>query len=106
MTLTRRTATLSFGACALLAIGAFAAPEGDSKTVTGCLTKAPMPGQYVIEQEATGQKMMVRGSADLEKHSGNHKVKLTGDTVEAGGHSVFEVSAVEHISDTCAVPKK
>ncbi len=106
MTLLVKTLRISFGAGALFAISAFAAPENASKTITGCLSRAPSPGQYVMTQEATGQKILVRGSADLEKHSANHKVKLTGDTVEAAGQSMFEVSEVEHISDTCDMPSK
>lgn len=104
MTLLRYSLT----ACALLAASAFAAPDNDAKTaktITGCLTKAAVPGQYMITQEATGQKIMLRGSTDLEKHSANHKVKVTGDTVEAAGQNVFEVSAIEHISDTCDASK-
>jgi hypothetical protein len=99
--------TLAAGS--LLAISAFAFPgknDKTSKTITGCLTKSAVPGQYMITQEATGQKILVRGSADLEKHSANHKVKVTGENVESAGQSVFEASSVEHISNTCEIASK
>jgi hypothetical protein len=89
----------AIGLGALLAANAFAAPDSEMKTITGCLDKSG--GQYVLTQEATGQKFVVRGSADLEKHSANHKVTLKGNTVTAGGESVFEVSAIEHVSNSC-----
>ncbi|MEZ5401654.1 MAG: hypothetical protein R2729_18415 [Bryobacteraceae bacterium] len=94
------------GAGILFAATIFAAPEQSAKTLTGCLTKSAVPGQYVLTQEATGQKTMVRGSADLEKHSTNHKVKLTGDMAAAPASNLFEVSAVEMISESCESAKK
>jgi hypothetical protein len=46
--------------------------------------------------------MTVTGPADLEKHSSNHTVKITGSRTG----QVFDVTKVEHVSPTCEVEKK
>jgi hypothetical protein len=69
-------------------------------TLTGCLNK-DTAGDYVLT-DSSGMKTMVSGSADLEKHSSNHKVTLTGMTkTDASGKPVFEVTKLTHVSDTC-----
>ena len=69
-------------------------------TLTGCLSK-DSSGNYVLDDN--GVKTTVSGGADLEKHSANHKVKLTGAMkTDTAGKSIFEVSKIDHISDTCA----
>src|ERR1044072_3420287 len=76
---------LRFMAAGLLAVGLSTAALAQEKqadrqageaTMTGCLTK-DASGGYPLADEKTGTKMMVSGSADLEKHSANHKVTLT-----------------------------
>jgi len=78
-----------------------AKPEKETK-VTGCLTKAS-GGEYTLTDES-GKKLTVMGSADLEKHSANHKVTLHGTTTTEAGKSVFRVDRIEHIADSCAAP--
>ncbi len=71
--------------------------KGKSMTMTGCLNKGEMENHYAFTDMKSGKKMTVTGTADLQKHSGNHTVKLTGS------HSakVFNATSVEHVSPTC-----
>jgi hypothetical protein len=69
--------------------------------LTGCLTK-DTSGSYTLT-DTTGLKTTVTGAADLEKHSKNHKVTLTGTAkTDASGKPVFEVTKLTHVSDTCS----
>jgi hypothetical protein len=87
----------------LLASGgaAFAQEEkakGKEMTMTGCLTKgADVPQHYAFVDQKSGRKWTVTGPADLEKHSANHTVRITGTTAA----KVFNVTKVEHVSETC-----
>jgi hypothetical protein len=73
--------------------------------VTGCLNK-DSAGGYVLTDEKTGAKTPVTGTADLDKHSANHKVTLTGTAkADATGKTAFEVSKIQHISPTCKAPE-
>lgn len=69
-------------------------------TVTGCLSKGSN-GNYVLTDEKTGKQMNVTGTADLEKHSANHKVQLTGTENMTGGTATFNATSIKHISETC-----
>jgi hypothetical protein len=72
--------------------------KGKEMTMTGCLTKgADVPQHYTFVDQKTGKKMTVTGSADLEKHSANHTVTITGSRTA----KVFNVTKLEHVSDTC-----
>ena len=73
---------------------------GAATTMTGCLSK-DATGSYVLTDENTGAKTTVTGVSDLEKHSANHKVTLTGSSRENGGQQVFEATKLHHVSDTC-----
>jgi hypothetical protein len=78
----------------------------EQTTITGCLNK-DSSGAYHITDEGTGVKTAVTGSADLEKHSANHKVKLTGALhTDTAGSSIFQVNKLEHISATCSAGAK
>ena len=82
-------------------------PAGKETSVTGCLTKSS-DGGYVLTDEKTGKQITVTGSADLEKHSANHKVRLTG-TESGNGTSApmtMEVTRIQHISPTCSPESK
>ena len=69
-------------------------------TLTGCLNKNTS-GSYTLTDQS-GFKTTVTGSADLEKHSQNHKVTLIGtNKMDASGKPVFEVTKLTHVSDTC-----
>lgn len=87
----------------LLSLAAFAqdAPQpakGKERTMTGCLNKgADVAQHYVFTNQQNGQKMTVTGPADLEKHSANHTVRITGTTT----NKVFTVTKVEHVAATC-----
>ena len=72
--------------------------SGKQMTMTGCLTKgADQPQHYSFVDQASGKKWTVTGPADLEKHSANHTVELTGTPTA----KVFNVTAVKHVSPTC-----
>jgi len=74
------------------------AARGAEMTMTGCLTKgADTPQHYTFTDQATGKKWTVTGPAELEKHSANHTVKLTG----AETAKVFAATKVEHVAATC-----
>ena len=74
------------------------AAKGQEMTMTGCLTKsADVPQHYSFVDQKTGKKYTVTGPADLEKHSANHTVTLTG----AETAKVFTVTKVEHVAATC-----
>ena len=76
----------------------------NATTLTGCLNK-DASGAFMLIDEATGVKTTVTGAADLEKHSVNHKVTLTGTAkVDPAGKPIFEVSKLQHVSDTCKAP--
>jgi hypothetical protein len=75
-------------------------------TITGCLSK-DASGQYVLTDETTGAQTPVTGVSDLEKHSANHKVTLTGaGKMDANGKQVFEATKLNHVSDQCKAPGK
>jgi hypothetical protein len=78
--------------------------KGEEMTMTGCLTKgADTPQHYNFTDQATGKKWTVTGPAELEKHSANHTVRLTGTETA----KVFNVTKVEHVAATCeAKPAK
>ena len=74
-------------------------------TMTGCLNK-DASGAYVLTDQTSGMKTTVAGIADLEKHSANHKVTLTGTVkTDAAGKPMLEVVKLNHISDTCTPPQ-
>ncbi len=66
-------------------------------TMTGCLNKGEMENHYSFMDKTSGKKMTVTGSAELQKHSANHTVKLTGSHTA----KVFNVTKIEHVSPTC-----
>jgi len=75
-------------------------------SISGCLNK-DATGSFVITDEKTGVKTPVTGAADLEKHSANHKVTLTGTTkADATGKPVFEVSKLQHVATSCKAPSE
>ena len=80
--------------------------QKNETTITGCLTK-DASGGYTLADEKTGTKSTVTGPADLEKHSANHKVTLTGMAkTDASGKSVFEVTKIQHIAAECKAPSQ
>jgi|GEM_PF-2784282 hypothetical protein len=72
-------------------------------TLTGCLNKGPVQGQYVLTDQKTGDAIPVTGASDLEEHSANHTVKLTGNRTTEGGRSTFTATKVEHIAAACSI---
>ena len=72
--------------------------KGQEMTMTGCLTKAAdVPQHYSFVDQKSGKKWTVTGPADLEKHSANHTVTLTG----AETSKVFAATKVQHVAATC-----
>ena len=96
---------LTISSFALLTVGNTAVaqdkPEPAKKskemTLTGCLNKGERENHYTFTDLKTGRKMTVTGPADLEKHSSNHTVKITGSRTA----KVFGATKVEHVSPTC-----
>lgn len=98
-------------AASIFAVGLYAQAQDDSNrrdrmqnetSITGCLTKST-DGNYTLTDDKTGVKTTVTGTADLEKHSGNHKVTLTGTAkTDASGNQVFQVDKIKHISASCS----
>lgn len=87
----------------LLFSGVLALSAADDKKegkMTGCLTK-DAAGAYTLQSE-DGKKVAVMGSADLEKHSANHKVTLHGSEKNQDGKTMFHVDQVEHVSASCS----
>jgi hypothetical protein len=79
--------------------------QKNESTITGCLTKDA--SGYTLADEKTGTKMTVTGPEDLEKHSANHKVSLTGMAkTDNSGKSVFEVTNIRHIAADCKAPSQ
>src|SRR5215210_2916848 len=72
--------------------------KGQEMTMTACLNKAKdVPQHYSFVDQKTGKKWTVTGAPDLEKHSANHTVTLTG----AETAKVFAVSKIQHVAATC-----
>ena len=100
--ITLMAATLLLAASA---VNIFAQEKGDKQknetTLTGCLNKEA-GDMYNLTNETTGAKMAITGPSDLEKHSANHKVSLTGTMkTDSNGKPVFEVSKIQHVSASC-----
>ena len=80
--------------------------QQNEATMTGCLSK-DASGGYTLADEKTGAKTAVAGTADLEKHSANHKVTLTGSAkADTSGKSVFTVTKIQHVAAECKAPKE
>jgi hypothetical protein len=89
---------LSCGAASAQQTDAPKAAKGKEMTLTGCLNKgADQPQHYAFTEQKTGRKLTATGPADLEKHSSNHTVRLTGSETA----KVFNVTKVEHVAATC-----
>jgi hypothetical protein len=72
--------------------------KGQEMTMTGCLNKAKdVPQHYSFVDQKTGKNWTVTGAADLEKHSANYTVTLTG----AETAKVFAATKVQHVAATC-----
>jgi len=77
--------------------------QQNETTMTGCLTK-DATGGFTLADEKTGAKTAVTGPSDLEKHSANHKVTLTGTTKMDAGKPVFTVTKIKHVAPECKAP--
>lgn len=73
-------------------------------TVVGCLSKGEVADQYVLTDQKASTKLTVKGVPELDKHSANHTVKLTGVAGEDG--KSFTATKLVHISDTCDISKQ
>jgi hypothetical protein len=80
--------------------------QKNETTMTGCLNK-DSSGGYTLTDEKTGTKVMVTGPSDLEKHSANHRVSLTGaEKTDTTGKTVFEVGKIQHLATSCKAPSQ
>lgn len=104
----KRFAVLGLAIAGILGSRMFAQEQPKSETaITGCLNKGSGAGNYTLTDEKTGVKTTVTGPADLEKHSANHKVTLTGTAkTDANGNQVLEVSKIQHVSASCKAPEQ
>lgn len=73
------------------------AKKSKKMTLTGCLNTGERENHFSFTDTKSGKEIIVTGPADLQKHSSNHTVKITG--YETG--DVFNVTKVEHVSPTC-----
>ena len=111
----RRIGALGLAIAGLFAGTMFAQGPDDSNrrdriknetTMTGCLSKGSA-GNYRLTDEKTGVMTTVTGPANLEQHSADHRVTLTGTTkTDASGNQVFEVSKIQHLSPSCKAPSR
>jgi hypothetical protein len=73
-------------------------PAGEV-TITGCLNKADVAGQYVIADEAAKKNVTVTGDAALlDRHANNHKVTLTGAMTKENNKEVFKATKLQMLS--------
>jgi hypothetical protein len=102
-------ALIMFGLCASTVLAQDQGSRDRQKsetTMTGCLNK-DSSGGYTLTDEKTGAKVMVTGPTDLEKHSANHRVTLTGmEKTDPNGHTMFEVTNIKHLSASCKSPSQ
>jgi hypothetical protein len=81
-------------------------PQKNETVITGCLNK-DSSGGYTLTDEKTGAKTTVTGPADLEKHSANHTVTLTGtEKKDANGKVILDVAKIQHVSASCKAPSQ
>ena len=81
-------------------------PQKNETVITGCLNR-DSSGAYTLTDEKTGAKTTVTGPADLEKHSANHTVTLTGTgKKDPNGKVMFEVTKIQHVSPSCKAPSQ
>ena len=99
-------------ACGLIVFGICAnnvfaqAPQKSETALTGCMNK-DSSGGYTLTDEKTGAKTVVTGPSDLEKHSANHRVTLTGaEKTDTNGKTIFEVTKIQHVSTSCKAPSQ
>ena len=73
--------------------------KGQEMTMTGCLNKGTdgVAQHYSFTDQKSGKQFTVTGPAELEKHSANHTVTLTG----AETAKVFTATKVQHVAATC-----
>jgi hypothetical protein len=96
----RLLASMCLLSCALFAQGQDkGGAKGSEMTLTGCLNKGTdgVAQHYSFTDQKSGKKRTVTGPADLEKHSANHTVRLTGNETA----KVFTVTKIEHVAATC-----
>jgi hypothetical protein len=94
--------TVALAGTLFLAAPAQESQKQDQKeSLVGCLTRGAMPGEFILTEEKSGDRIVVTGSEDLDKHAENHKLKLMGTRTNEKGKTVFRVAMVEHISDSC-----
>lgn len=97
--------------CALLLAGTLFAQQqpppnpppdsGQTTTVTGCLTKSDTNGEYVVNDQQSGQKYAFNGPARLDSYV-NHQVQLTGTmNNDQSGQKKFQPRSIKTVSDTC-----
>ena len=68
-------------------------------TLSGCL-KAQGAETFTLKTEA-GSEITLTGSTELQKHVG-HTVRVTGTFTADLEHQTVQVSAIEHVSDSCS----
>jgi hypothetical protein len=85
----------------ILAVPLALAGQAKETTLTGCLNKDG--NSYVLAEEKGGKKHTVTGLAELEAHSKNHKVEVTGSMTKEGGKDVFKASKLRHVAAECKV---
>jgi hypothetical protein len=101
---------------ALLVLGAIAyadersksAPQGKQESddaaktsITGCLTKGPSEGKYVITDQTSGEKLPFNAPSQIDRFI-NQTVRLTGTMSGEGNGKVFNPETLSQVSPACA----
>lgn len=73
-------------------------------SMTGCFNKGDMAGYFVLADKKTGKKTTVTGPPDLERHSANHEVRVTGSMAKENDKEVFKATKIQHVGTNCQAP--
>jgi hypothetical protein len=79
--------------------------QSGTVSFTGCLTKGASANEYMIADQASGQKVAFLASEQLEKYV-NQTIKLSGKVVVRGGQRQFQPERVQPVSTSCEASDK
>lgn len=76
---------------------------GRSVTITGCLTKGSVEGQYSITDSKTGQKINFTDAEPMDSYL-NHTVQVTGTMSgdSSSSDKTFTPQTIKTIADSCS----
>lgn len=81
-------------------------PESTPATIKGCLTKGSQANEYVVADEASGEKVSFAGPAKLDSYV-DQTVEVTGQIVNRGGEKAFRPQGIKSVASSCkAAPEQ